>query len=144
MGSASHTTTGADQRYWDALAEGQLELPRCRGCGRWNWPAVWRCGDCGGWHHEWVETPLSGAIFTWTRTWHPFGGLESIGIPLVIVVVALDGANHTRMAGILEGDEQGVRVGARAEGRVGETPFAGRAIPALRWRLAPHAPSSSR
>ena len=136
MAEPARATTGADQRYWQALAAGGLELPRCQGCGRWHWPAVWRCGDCGSWNHEWLAVPRTGSVFTWTRTWHPFGGLEGIARPFVTVVVALDGADHTRLVGILEGDEGGVAIGAPVMGHIGETTFAGQAIPALRWRLA--------
>ncbi len=137
----ARTTTGADQPYWNALAAGRLELPRCRGCGRWHWPAVWRCGDCGSWDHDWVATPLIGSVFTWTRTWHPFGGLEGIGVPFVTVVVALEGAGQTRMVGILDGADAGLQIGAKVEGRVGDTPFGGDRIPSLRWRLSSPGPS---
>lgn len=130
---AARAVTGADQGYWQALAEGRLDLPRCAGCGRWHWPAVWRCGECGSWEHAWVPVPLTGEIFTWTRTWHPFGGLEEIGVPFVTAVVALDDAPPLRMVGIYD-DGGEIAIGLRVEGRVGQTPFGGQSVPALRWR----------
>src|SRR3546814_3931465 len=69
-------TVGADGPYWQALAEGRLELPRCEGCNRWHWPAVFRCGECGSWDHRWHTVATEGTIFSWTRTWHPFDGSE--------------------------------------------------------------------
>ena len=39
---------GAEGRYFDALIEGRLELPRCEGCGLWHWPAVLPREECWG------------------------------------------------------------------------------------------------
>jgi len=127
---------GAEARYWQALAEGRLELPQCEGCGRWHWPAVWRCGDCGSWDHAWRETALAGAVFTWTRTWHPFGGTEGFEKPFATVLVALSGA-PVRLSGVIEGPQEALKIGAPVLGRVDRTVFAGAAMPALRWRIEP-------
>ena len=126
---------GAEGRYWDALDEGRLELPRCKGCGKWHWPAVWRCGECGSWEHEWVEQPMAGTIFTWTRTHHRFGGTEGIAVPYVTVLVELD-AVPIRLQGLLEGEERGLKIGAKVTGRVDRTSFGEARIPSLRWKLA--------
>ena len=126
---------GAEGRYWDALAEGRLELPRCAGCGRWHWPAVWRCGDCGSWEHGWTATRLAGSVFSWTRTWHKFGGAEGLETPFVTALVTLADA-PVRLLGVVEGDETALRIGAPVSGRVGRTPFGEAAIPAIRWSLA--------
>lgn len=128
-------STGADQRYWDALAEGRVEMQRCGNCKRWHWPAVWRCGECGGWEHTWHEVPLQGEVYTWTRTWHPFGGTEDIGVPFVSLVVHLPQAGDRRLVGILEGDEAGLAIGARVTGSVSVTRVWNDDIPAIRWRL---------
>jgi uncharacterized OB-fold protein len=126
---------GAEGRYWDALAEGRLVLPRCAGCGRWHWPAVWRCGDCGGWEHDWTPTALAGSIFSWTRTWHRFGGAESLGSPFVTVLVSLAEV-PVRLLGVLEGDETALGLGAAVTGRIDHTRFGDNAVPAIRWSLA--------
>lgn len=126
---------GAEGHYWDALVEGRLELPRCKGCGTWHWPAVWRCGECGSWEHEWVAQPIEGRVFTYTRTHHPFGGTEAFERPFVTLVVTLD-AVPVRLTGVLEGDETGLRIGAPVKGAITRTAFGEARIPALRWRLA--------
>lgn len=126
---------GAEGRYWDALAEGRLELPRCKGCGKWHWPAVWRCGECGSWDHEWVEQKMAGTIFTWTRTHHRFGGTEGIELPYVTVLVELDDV-PIRLQGLIEGDEQNLKIGAKVVGRVDRTVFGNARIPSLRWTIA--------
>ena len=126
---------GAEGRYWRALIEGHLELPRCAGCGHWHWPAVWRCGRCGSWEHDWRPQPLAGAIFSHTRTHHPFGGTEAFAKPFTTVLVALDSV-PVRLIGVLEGDETGLAIGAPVTGRVDRTRFDQAEIPALRWSLA--------
>lgn len=126
---------GAEGRYWDALIEGHLELPRCKGCGKWHWPAVWRCGECGSWDHEWVEQPLVGKVFTWTRTHHAFGGTEAFTPPFISVVVELD-TSRVRLMGVLQSGGEGLKIGAPVTGTIAATAFGDASIPALRWRLA--------
>ncbi|HKY92565.1 MAG TPA: zinc ribbon domain-containing protein [Nevskiaceae bacterium] len=133
--AASRHATGADGPYWNALAEGRLMLPRCRGCGRWHWPAVYRCGACGTWEPEWLDVEMTGRVFSWTRTWHPFGGSEGIGVPYVSLIVELPQAGGRRVIGLLAGDEAGLAVGTPVRGEAAETVVGDTRIPSLRWRI---------
>jgi uncharacterized OB-fold protein len=128
--------TGADGPYWNALAAGRLELPRCTGCGRWHWPAVFRCGDCGTWDPQWEVVEMRGRIFSWTRSWHAFGGSEGLGVPYVSLIVELPQAGNCRVLGVLQGEDAELAIGASVIGEASVTPVAGRAIPSLRWRIA--------
>ena len=134
MGQTVTGPLGAEGRYWEALAEEYLELPQCVDCGRWQWPAVWRCGKCGSWKHRWRAVSLTGTIFTWTRTWHKFGGTEGIDKPFVTVLVSLAEA-PIRLLGLLEGSEEGVKIGAAVTGRIDRTRFGEQSVSAIRWRL---------
>ena len=125
---------GADSRYWQALDEGHLELPRCENCGRWHWPAPFRCGECGSWDMAWAPVAIAGRIFTWTRAWHAFAGSERLGIPFVPVLVELPDAGGIRLLGLFEGDGE-PRIGGRVTGRIGATAAFDRTIPALRWMI---------
>lgn len=126
---------GADEHYWKALSAGRLEMQQCSGCRRWNWPAVWRCGECGCWEHEWHEVPLQGSIFTWTRSWYDFGAPREFGLPFVTVVVTLDGADHRRVLGTLVGDGQHVHIGMTVVGQIGKVTIDGDELPTLQWRI---------
>lgn len=126
---------GADDHYWKALAAGRLEMQQCVRCHRWNWPAVWRCGECGSWDQAWHEVPLQGRIFTWTRTWHDFGAAADFGLPFVSVVVTLEGAGQRRVLGTLEGDDSTVFIGAAVTGSIGKVTVGSEVLPALRWRM---------
>ncbi len=126
---------GAEGPYWDALAAGQLVLPRCEGCGKWHWPAVWRCGECGSWDHGWHEQPFAGTIYTWTRTHHRFAGTEGLDLPFVTALVLLDNV-PIRLNGLLEGPELALAIGARVTGRASATRFGTDTIPSIRWTLS--------
>ncbi len=129
--------SGADGPYWQALAAGELQLPRCVACARWHWPAVFRCGECGGWDIAWHRVEPSGQVFSHARTWHPFAGSEGIGVPYVSLVVELPQAGGCRLLGILSGDEAGLRIGAKVNGTIAVTRINDDGIPSLRWTLLP-------
>lgn len=128
--------TGADGPYWNALAQGRLELPRCSGCDHWHWPAVFRCGHCGSWEMKWEAVELRGRLFSWTRSWHAFGGSEGLGVPYVSLIVELPQAGDRRVLGVLLGDDAGLAIGASVIGETSTTPFENKSIPSLRWRIA--------
>ena len=77
---------------------------------------------------------MKGTVFTWTRTWHPFGGTEAIGVPFVSVVVSLDDA-PVRLPGLLSQTHADVRIGAAVEGAASVTRIGDENIPAIRWSL---------
>lgn len=135
MSQAVWHTTGADEPYWQALSEGRLQLQQCSGCQKWQWPAVWRCGDCGSWEMGWKELPAQGRVFSHSRTWHPFAGTEGISVPYVTLVVELPQADGRRLLGLLEGSADGLRIGAAVQGRATTTRVGSDDIPSLRWTL---------
>ncbi|WP_298291503.1 zinc ribbon domain-containing protein [Novosphingobium sp.] len=126
---------GAEAPYWEALALGRLVLQQCTGCGKYNWPAVWRCGECGSWDHSWQPQPLRGHIFTWTRTHHRFGGTEGFDLPFATALVTL-GSVPVRLLGVIDGAEDGIGIGAAVTGRVASIDYGSELVTALRWTLA--------
>tara|TARA_R110002072_G_scaffold93924_6_gene208002 strand:- start:4232 stop:4642 length:411 start_codon:yes stop_codon:yes gene_type:complete len=125
--------TGADSPYWDGLLAGELRLQQCAGCQSWHWPAVWRCSDCGSWDHVWSHVEPAGTIYSWTRTWHGFGGLEGISKPFVIAVVELADAGGVRLIGILDAPGE-IHIGQDVSGTITTTPYGSNEVPAIRWR----------
>jgi uncharacterized protein len=125
----------ADAPYWRELAKGRLVMQCCQGCGDWKFPPVYRCGDCGAWDPEWREVALEGVVYSWTKSWHAFGGTEGIGaLPYVTVLAALPQAGGRRLLGLLDGDEAKLALGAPLRGRIDTTLFGDKRLPSLRWR----------
>lgn len=128
---------GADAEYWAGLAQGQVRLQSCSGCGKWHWPAVWRCGTCGSWEHRWQEVPMQGHIFSWTRSWHDFGGADSLKPPYVSVVVELEHPAGVRLLGTLSDPDSTPAIGQRVTAEVQHDSFEGEPLLSLRWTPAP-------
>ena len=58
--------------FWDAAARGELAIPRCADCGRWNWYPRERCAGCGGARMPWTATSGRATLFSWAvveRAW---------------------------------------------------------------------------
>ncbi|MGH8997922.1 MAG: Zn-ribbon domain-containing OB-fold protein [Acidimicrobiia bacterium] len=140
MGFQEHKISGgigADEPYWEHLAAGEFRLPRCAGCGRWTWPAHWRCGECGSWDLDWVALDPTGVVYSWTRTWYAFDRTrERAGqVPYVVVLAEVTGAGGARVMGVLAGDEDGLRIGAPVVGTIEPPSEQSLGYPALRWSL---------
>lgn len=126
-------TAGADRPYWAGLQAGRALLPKCASCEKWHWPAVFRCPECGSWEHVWEEVALSGKVYSWTRTFHPFAGAEAFPPPFVSLVVELDSAGGIRLIGTLEGGDGDIAIDDPVSGTIGTIPFSGDDYPALFW-----------
>ena|SRR5256886_177559 len=140
MGWRDHKITGgigADDPFWEALEAGEVRLPRCAGCGRWTWPAHWRCGECGSWEFHWNVVEPAGTVYSWTRTWYAFDRTrERAGdVPYVVVLVEIDGTDGARVLGVLNGDEAAVKIGARAAGAVLPPSEKTLGYPSIVWSL---------
>lgn len=133
---AAALTSGADRAYFEGLAEGEVRLQVCSGCGKHHWPAVFHCPRCGSWDHSWTSVSPAGVIYSWTRTWHSFAGAEAFKPPFVSLVVSMDEVPSVRLLGVLEGDEQKLAIGAPVTGRAHKITVNGTVIPALAWSLA--------
>ncbi len=124
---------GADAPYWNGLEEGKLTLPRCDGCHRWIWPAGHRCGGCGTTKVHWVERPLAGTVFSWTRTWHAFGGAESLGLPFTTVLAEIDDCGIRLLGRLEDPDKIDPKLGEKLVGQIGSTAVDGDFIPIIIW-----------
>ena len=135
LGNPGPDISGLDAPFWEGLNAGELRLQHCAGCGDWIWTPQWRCGACGSWDLAWESTPMSGEVYSWTRTHHAFApGMGPI-VPFVTVLVALSRAGGRRLMGMLVGNEAGLRIGVAVNGVIQAPDEAGEQS-VLRWRLA--------
>jgi uncharacterized OB-fold protein len=135
IGRVGPRSDGVDTAFWEGLAEGRLLIQRCPDCGRWVWPAAWACPRCHRMDPDWEEVPARGTVFSWIRTWQPFAPEFAETLPYLTVVVELDGADGTRLVGILLGDQRAdPAIGEPVEGVIQAASSLTSGVPVLRWR----------
>jgi uncharacterized OB-fold protein len=126
-----------DFPYWDGLKKGEVRCQRCEKCGRWTWPAEWRCPACGSWDFHWEAVEAQGEIYAWERTHYPFSKNFKDLLPYVTVLVALPAAGDIRMVGLLLGAEkQNIKIGLKVTPDIQAPSARTLNLPALWWRLA--------
>lgn len=124
-----------DEKFWLALDSGRVQLPQCRSCTRWVWPAQPVCPTCHADTLHWIDVQPVGTVYSWTRTWYPFIPERADSLPYVVVVVKLADAEGTRVVGVLAGDDENVAIGARVTGRIAPAAPESLGLPSLVWEL---------
>jgi uncharacterized protein len=101
----------ADTRWWwDALAAGRLELPRCRDCGRAFFPPQPACPRCGSPAWARIEATGRGRLYSWVVAHTAFDPRFAEDVPYTLVAVDLD--EGVRIVGRLGGDSAALQAGA--------------------------------
>jgi uncharacterized OB-fold protein len=75
------------QRFWNRLAEGELETTRCGVCKTKSFPPRQTCSACGAAKAEWVAVATSGVVYSRTRI---HAALPQFGAPLDVAIIDLD------------------------------------------------------
>ena len=129
---------GADEPYWLALEAGEFKISRCGGCREWLWPAHFRCGKCGSWDIGWEAVEPVGTVYTWTRNHAVSDVLKErrADVPYVTLLVELPQAGGARVAGVLAGEDAGLRIGAPVRGIVRPPEERSRGYATMAWALA--------
>ncbi|HEY3303062.1 MAG TPA: Zn-ribbon domain-containing OB-fold protein [Candidatus Binatia bacterium] len=58
--------TPVTRPFWDATAQGELIMQRCKDCGSWVWCPRPACVECGGEKLEWTQLSGRGQVFAFT------------------------------------------------------------------------------
>ncbi|MEN9315891.1 MAG: hypothetical protein RIS35_2284 [Pseudomonadota bacterium] len=98
--------------FWDALADGRLRSTRCPGCGTFSFPPRNLCRACWRRDVDWVDLPVTGVLYTFTRV-HVVPGAFRADAPYAIGIVDLDGGPRLmcRLVGEVRADDLGAAVG---------------------------------
>ena len=116
------------QPFWDATAERQLVVPRCRECRRWIWQPKPVCPRCHAADPGWEPVSGRGRIVSWTVLRPPVLPAFADLIPFVVLLVELD--EGVRMVGqLVDGDGQLLQTDGEAEGVAAGVPVE------VRWRV---------
>jgi uncharacterized OB-fold protein len=102
--------------FWAGAAQGELRLPRCSVCGRFEWYPNDAGPRCPGSSYEWVAVKGAGVVFTHTRVerrFLPEGGDP----PFAVGLVELDDAEGVRLVASLDESEGELAIGSRVRVR---------------------------
>ena len=81
--------TTETQRYWDATAEGRIELPCCTACDLVIWYPRAICPDCHTSELVWRTMSGSGTVYSFTITRAGVGPKWRPHLPLLVAYVQL-------------------------------------------------------
>jgi uncharacterized OB-fold protein len=88
--------------WWEALAAGRLELPRCSTSQRTFFPPQSTCPHCGSAEWERIEASGRGRLYSWVVAYKPFDMRFAEDVPYTIVAVELN--EGVRLLGRCRGD----------------------------------------
>jgi uncharacterized protein len=114
------------QWWWDALAQGRLEVPRCRSCGRTFFPPQPNCPHCGSDDWERVQASGRGRVYSWVVIHTPLDPRFADEVPYAILAVELE--EGVRLFGRWKGTLDEIRAGVDVQAwiyRVEGTPLLG-------------------
>jgi hypothetical protein len=84
--------------FWEAAARDELAIPRCAGCGAWNWYPRAACRSCGGAEMPWTPTAGRATLYSFAvvrrALFEPYAGL----VPYATGLVALEEDPAVRLA----------------------------------------------
>ena len=103
------------RRFWDGVDQGQLLLPRCSGCGRWQWYPTETGPCCSGAEFDWQELAGTGTVFTFTTVHHAFLPGIAAATPFTIGLIELDGAEDVRFVGLVDADPVAIDLRVRVQ-----------------------------
>jgi uncharacterized OB-fold protein len=98
------------QRFWDATAEGRIELPRCDGCRLVIWYPRGVCPDCQSTALTWEVMAGTGTIYSYTVARSGVGRRWKEHLPFVVAYVRLD-EGPTMLTNIVDCDPETVAIG---------------------------------
>lgn len=84
--------------FWSAAQRHQLQIPRCDGCGRYQWYPRKTCRECEGSASTWTSVSGRASLFSWVVVTHAFLPQFRGKVPFVSALVALEEDPAVRLA----------------------------------------------
>jgi len=56
------------KRFYDSLAKGQIEGIKCKTCGKWTFPPISACRECGSRKIEWKKISGDGTVYFYSTS----------------------------------------------------------------------------
>lgn len=118
--------------YWNAAVEGRLVLPKCGDCGLVIWYPRPFCPDCSSLNIEWIDSPGTGSVYSFTITRRGQGAYRDVS-PYVLAYVELDEGPRV-LTNIVDADLESLAIGDRVEALFDEVPEADNPAALIRFR----------
>ena len=99
--------------FWDSFARGEIVLPRCSSCQRFQWYPDETGPDCVGAEYEWIPVETTGVVYSLTRVHRPFVPADAAAVPFLVGFVDLDGADGARLVANFDERDGRVEIGTR-------------------------------
>lgn len=101
--------------YWEAAAQGRLDIARCATCRRWQHPPSETCRTCGG---ALCYEPVSGrgTVFSCIVVRQPT--VPGRMPPYVVALVELEEQPGLRLSGVVQDAVEDVPIGTPVEARL--------------------------
>ncbi len=103
---------GAAERFWSAVAAGEVRLQRCRACGAYRHPPRPVCPECRSGADEWVPASGGGEVWSFTICHPPVLAAFAARVPYAAVVVRLD-EGVFMVSNVVDAPPDGIEIGAR-------------------------------
>jgi uncharacterized protein len=100
--------------FWDAVSQGELRLPRCSACHKFQWYPDDTGPGCEGATYEWVPVARTGVLHTMTRVHRSFLPGGEGPLPFTVGLVELDGVAGCRLVAVML-ESPDLEIGDRVE-----------------------------
>jgi len=98
--------------FYEGAERGELVVPRCTGCGRFNWYPRDSCRYCDGEDLPWTVVSGEGALFSWAVVARAFVPQFAERVPYVAALVSLSEAPEVRIvSNVIECEPSTLEIG---------------------------------
>lgn len=81
--------TAFTQQFWSELSQGRLKTTQCKHCGKQTFPPKVMCPHCWADELDWVDMPIDGELYSWTRIHAAPAVFQSLA-PYTVGIVELE------------------------------------------------------
>ena len=103
-----------NEEFWRAASENRLEIQRCSNCGRWQYPPVERCPQCGSAKLSWLPASGKGVVHTFTIFHMLYDKSFKNDLPYNVAVVALE-EGPQMLTNLIDIDNDAIEIGLPVE-----------------------------
>ncbi len=99
--------------FWNGLAQGEVRLQKCGGCGVHQYPAESFCYECGAQDLTWVAVTGEGTVYSFIVVHQQYHKAFKEFLPYTVAIVQMDAG--PRMLCAMLGPQEPVAIGDRVK-----------------------------